>query len=737
MSNITNTSPGIFTINNGSTINITGYRSYITNSGTFYAGTSNSACTINVSGKGNSLSPYSITNSGTFYLGSTSAINLTGTDSSNPTNLVNTGTFTFQSDANGSAILGQLGSGSSTVGNYNVQRYLTGGNVKYRSYRLLSSPVNSSGNIDLSYIGANATIGGTTYYGALTAGPSGGGFTVTNANPTLYLYDESRASNNSTFTSGKNIGVVAVAGTNVSTLTGTTVAAGKTIPVGNGFMFYFIGNNQSSSTASNRVPENTTITAIGTINQQDVPVKLWNTGTTGLYLTNNLVGNPYPSTIDLNQVYSDNYNLTTNPISPIFYELSNINPGQSYGIYNGALFTSSGNASRFIASGQGFFATVTANNQTITFKEDQKATTQLTGATLLMSTPENKLAVNSLIVPGSSDVIGSSFASQGNNAISGLHISMIQDTSVFDICGIYFMDGGIDKFDRNDGKDLDGISPKIYMSSYTTDGVRTGLNTMGSYIKGKKVKLYVKATTDGVYKLNLTDIQNIDITNYNLYLKDHYTKDSLDLSHNSSYSFRINNSDTTTFGANRFELVIAPKPLPPYALTSFTAKKVNEGVLLTWQTANEGNYTGFTLQKQNGNQFTALNNLQSNGAGTYTYIDHNPTTGTNAYRLMQSGLEANISYSETISVLYNTNSLNLYPNPAKDDINIYVNAPTTDNNPAYQMSIYDSSGTLILTKQINKAYTHNVATLRIGTYIVQVTDNNGKLIGNNKFSKIQ
>jgi hypothetical protein len=761
-SNIFNVSACTYTVNNGdvitnntgATFTVSGNSNWdfsgggkIVNSNIFYAGTAASPCILNM---GNFNSKITNNATGIFYLGSTSFINfysnITSTYNTNTGGVVvNNGTFTLQSDANGSAGFGQTGASGVITGTYNVQRFLTGGNVNLRSYRLLSSPVNATsktdgtGNISLGYVNTTKIIGGVTYYGALTAGPGGGpnGFTVANANPTLYLYNESLASNNNGFTSGKNVGVVVVGTSTVSTVSGSTTTANVSIPVGNGFMFYYIGDNHLTTTTNTRVPENTTLTAVGTMNQWNVPVKLWRNSSTSLDATNNLVGNPYPSTIDLNKVYSDN------TIGQVFYELYNVNPGQPYVSYsyNGTVGTTSGtNASRYIASGQGFFVTATAG-QTITFKEDQKVSQQLTTSSapyLLMSTPAQRVVQtnNTITLP---DAVNSAapFSTQQDNVATGLHLAMMQDSSVYDECGIYFFKDGIDKYDSSDAIDLDGVSPRVYMSSFTTDGKRTGINILGNYAKGKRVKLFVKAITDGVYKLNLTDIQNIDITNYNLYLKDNYAKDSLDLNHNPSYSFRIQNSDTTSFGANRFELVLTPKPLPPYALIAFTAKKVNEGVLLTWTTANEGNYTGFTLEKQNGAQFIALNNLQSNGAGTYTYIDHNPTTGTNAYRLMQSGLEANISYSETVSALYNSDPLTIYPNPAKDNINLYVNVPGTDSNSTYQMSIYDPSGTLILTKQISKTYTQTVGTLRLGTYIVRVTDNNGKLVGNNKFSKLQ
>lgn len=697
----------------------------------FYNVTFNGGVTNATTTKTISTGPFSVVNTGLLTIGTN-------------TTLAAGGNLTLMSAATGSANVAQIPATSSITGNVNVQRYFTGGNVKYRSYHLMSSPVNSSsatngtGNIDLTYINTTKTIAGTTYPGALTAGPGGVGFTITNKNPVLYLYNESLPTNNTSFTGGKNVGIVAVGSSTVSTLSQGTTNTGVAIPVGNGIMFYFIGDNLSTSISSTRVPENTYVTATGTINQQNVPVRLWNTGTTALYATNNFVGNPYPSTIDLNVVYADN----SATINRIFYELYNANPNQNYIAYNAVTGISSTvnnlnytSGSRYIASGQGFFCTANTGG-TITFKEDQKVTNQLTGATLLMSTPAQRVVQTdkTISLPDAVNPL-TSFAAKQDNKLTGLHLAMVQDSTLRDECGIYFSNTGIDKFDENDAKDLDGISPKVYLSSYTTDGIRTGINDLGSYTKGKRIKLFVKATADGVYNLNLADNENIDLNTYNLYLKDNYAKDSLDLSRNSTYSFRIVNSDTTTFGANRFELVISPKPQPPYALNWFKAKKVNEGVLLSWKTANEGNFTGFTVEKQNGSQFTALNNVQSDGSGNYTYIDHNPSTGTNAYRLIQNGMEANISYSETVSVLYNSNSLTLYPNPAKDIINIYVNEQTNDN--AYQMSIYDPSGTLVSTKQISRSDTQNVSQLRIGTYIVRVTGNDGKLIGNTKFSKIQ
>ena len=81
---------------------------------------------------------------------------------------------------------------------------------------------------------------------------------------------------------------------------------------------------------------------------------------------------------------------------------------------------------------------------------------------------------------------------------------------------------------------------------------------------------------------------------------DKVSKDSIDLRKTKTYSFTITTTDTTSFGANRFELALDLKDLPSYKLLSFTGQKENAGAELTWKTENESKYTGFILQKQSG-----------------------------------------------------------------------------------------------------------------------------------------
>jgi len=767
VSNFSITNTGTFT-STSSDIYLTSTGTNIKNSGTFDEIGSN----IYLNGTSTNIS-----NSGTFLLDPGSVIYPTGASSVITNN--SGSTFTLMSDNTGSAAIASLSSTSSLTGIFNVQRYITGTNSNYSSYRLMSSPVNSTkatsatssstlNYISLYYLNKSATVNGTTYNGIYTGGPGGtaGGFNTTTVNPILYFYNETIKTSNAKFTSGKNIGVssfASVTGSTPVTTTENMVSSAKTvnavaytastglsIPVGNGFIDYFIGPNTLSSPSGAIGPA--TITNIGFINQQNVQVYLWytpgsgiGTGTAGQlsfttpapafgaadkYQGFNMVGNPYPSTLSLVQVFADNAG-----IDNIYVLNDNKSTGSGYNVY-----TKTGNSSpspAYVVSGQGFFVHAKSGGQTLIFKEGEKAPTQqLTGSSLLLGTPK-----------------------QTDQPLSGLYMKMVQDSLNYDYCGIYFRSDWASTFKVGDAIELDGSSSQVYMSSLTSDGVRAAVNHQPDYIKGVNVKLYADAVGDGIYSLNIEGIRNID-TLYDIFLIDHYKKDSLDMRRYSSYAFNIYKSDTSSFGGSRFELSIHPRPLPPYKLLNFAAQKESEGVQLIWKTENEANYTGFVLQKQDGTQYNQLTSLQSNGSGSYTFIDRDPVLGNNTYRLQQSGLTGSITYSSPVTIMYSplettASALSVYPNPVKDIINLTINQNNANVNSAngsiiinpsapstgavsYSVKVTTITGTIIVTDNSAGVEWHqNVAALAPGSYIIQVINNKDKsLVGKSIFVKI-
>jgi len=749
----------------------------INNSGVFNAGLANSACSIS---SVDANSQMIITNTGTFNVGSTSIITLNGTSTSNPSTVTNTspGVFTFESDRYGSATIGKSGTptGSPPLinqfsGTFNVQRYMSGGTppsggTTYRSYHLLSTPVNISssvigtGNIGLAYTNTAATVknpnantGTVTYNGAYTAGP-GTGFTINGAgNPTMYLYEESKATNNSSYTGGKTIGIYTINSTGVLTLTGSTVSSSTVaLPVGTGYYMYYIGTDTLSSTSGAVTPAvGTTLTATGTINQGSITYSSWNAGTTGFPATGqlsyasttgtkgfNMVGNPYPSMIDLNQVYTDNPGGYTT-----FYELSPVNPGQGFSSWNGKLGVSNGgsNPSRYVASGQGFFVLATTTGQSLKFNEDQKV--YLPGTLNYSSSPPSFLSLrlpdSALNKKNASLSLKNDAANLTGASLSGLHLMLELDSNTTESCGIFFVDGDSDGNDNDDGIYLSGFGQKVQMSSYTADGLSTSINAMADYKKGKRIKLFVKAAADGQYSISMTDIQNINTSLYNVYLVDNLNKDSLDMVQYKTYKFDLVAADTASF-ANRFVLAVEKKPLPPYQLIAFTGQKANTAIQLNWKTYNEGDYTNFVLQKQDANgQFNALYTLQSDSANNYGYLDPNPVSGNNIYRLQQTAFDGTITYSASVTVTFSSLTVSgvfsIYPNPSREMITVSINS-TNSTAPNYVSNIYNTIGELMGQRTVSaSSWTEDISSYKAGVYVIILKDNGGNLIGKSKFVK--
>lgn len=660
------------------------------------------------------------------------------------------GSLTLMSTAAGSAGVAGIPSSYSVTGMVNVQRYLAGNSLaSYRSYRLLSSPVNSisatsgtSNYISFGTLNSTYAVNGTSYYGAFTAG-TGSGFSFRNPNPTIYLYNETlnpaAATKNKGFTTGKYAGLTSISGTTVG-ISNTMMSATSTqVPAGNGYILFFIGstNGRSTSNPESTLPDNGYITNVGYLNQQSVKVNLWYTPTggtagnlsytSGEYSSNypgyNMVGNPYASTIDLKKLYQDNYNSSTNAIGSNFYELLDLNPNQSFTVYSASGGSSGSNSSEYVASGQGFMAVASGIKQSLTFKEDQKTNTVASGS----------LNLNALNGP----MNGASLAIMPDT-LQGLHLKLVIDTATYDECGIYFSKNCKDTFDSFDAIDLDAISPKAFLSSYTTDNARVALNKMGSYLPGKRIKLYVSATKDGIYKLNLSDIQNIDTVNYRVYLIDNTMRDSLDMTAYKSYTFNFYLTDTAAYH-DRFVLAIERKNNTPYQLVSFSGQKVSQGIKLDWKTTNEEDYATFALQKLVNGNYVTIDSLQSNSSGTYSYIDANPSTGNNTYRLEQNVL-GKISYAGPITINFDSqapnNGFTIYPNPSKATIHITITASSIASH-TYVAKTYNVIGEMVDQRTVTaNSWSQDVSNYNDGVYIIELSTKSGNVIGKAKFIKV-
>ncbi|MCE3280374.1 MAG: hypothetical protein K0S44_2565 [Bacteroidetes bacterium] len=180
---------------------------------------------------------------------------------------------------------------------------------------------------------------------------------------------------------------------------------------------------------------------------------------------------------------------------------------------------------------------------------------------------------------------------------------------------------------------------------------------------------------------------------------------------------------TGSFGATN------GSPLP-IELLSFSGKISGEDVLLSWTTASETNNDFFTIEKStDGTEY--VNIAEINGAGNsssvlnYSSYDYEPLAGINYYRLKQTDFDGRSSYSQIISVSFNSGLITkIFPNPASDFLNIDISGKVQEK---LQLQIITCLGVVVKqeipSKKDDLQYTLNVMDLSPGTYILRtITD---------------
>jgi hypothetical protein len=702
--------------------------------------------------------------SGTFQVADVGILTMSGAST---TLAAGSGLLTLISDASSTATVAAIPLGCNITGTVNVQRFVKGSyptDLSRRGYRIVSPPV------------FTGTVGSTKVFdltwllnSAIITGVPGGGFDPSPyGNPSTYIYREDIAPSESNFTTGNYKGIASLNNSpiyNIGTqkrLTLINIADTiVNIPIGNGVLFFFRGNKTSpnSTTSGTKTispfnyPEDVTFTDAGTLNKGTVNVMLWFKSNNFLSYTNNslanslvrgfcLVGNPYASTINWEK-FNRNITITNSSIYGAGFTVPTtiwfFNPtNKQYEAYQQKISAITaadtttnidpgiaiGSASNMIASGQGFFIRATSATQTLSFRETAKTNTQPTVAKLntLMGMPKE-------------------FAEQNEPL---LRLQLLKDSINTDEIVICLNDKATNAYsDSEDAGDMGGISAAVSLSAISSDSVKLAIDRIPFPKKNQQiVPLFTNASSSGTYQLKLSQLKNLP-TIYQVWLKDNFKKDSLDIRTNHIYSFNIDKKNPATFGDKRFQLIIRENSDFALLLLSFNASKTTSGSLITWEVENEFNYTTFYAERSvdKGITFQSLGSIQSSGVGGYSFLDKNPVMGQNQYRLVLNDIDNNIYYSKIVILTYSPSSddagskISIYPNPAANVINLTVNQ--NSNIASYNIKIVDVTGIVVKeTVSMQPNWNANIGYLKPGTYLVQVLNNKDKsLVGVTTFVK--
>ncbi|MBS1531294.1 MAG: T9SS type A sorting domain-containing protein [Bacteroidetes bacterium] len=726
---------GLVTFNStaGDTFLITGKAA--SNSITFYniAFTGGSNYHFKTSAGGGNLGKFNLASTGIMTLSNSSHVGAANAQ------------FNLLSDASGSATIAALPAGCIIQGTVNVQRYIAGGVASARGYRLLSPPTWSAtdthGNniYSISYLLDSTYISGTKFPSTATNSHSKTG------NPSLYIYRENLIPTYQSFLTSNYRGIESLTYDPyyLINLDSDTLGTKYDIPVGNGYLFFFRGGPGTFNPFTvGSTPANATLTTSGSLNQGSISVTNWyneSLGQTGLLWTTvgagdvtiqgmNLVGNPYPSTIDWGNNFSN-----TDPAASIYGpNLSGtiylLNPGEAagggnYTSYIPGIGSNSGTYNGLIASGEGFFVQVLQNNATLTFTENAKTNTQALGTSLFLA---NKRTLSKAVK-------------------QQIRLEMLLDTTNTDETLISFSPNSRPGYHTGEDASYRIGTGKVNLASLSSDNIPLSINQLPLAPKGDTIRLNVGAAGTGSYGLKLETITGIPQL-YDVWLQDAATRDSVNMRNTNAYNFTITATDTTTFGSKRFKLVLKPNPAFFYKLLSFDGQKnPKRQVDLTWKTQNEADYTHFTIGRSNdgGKTFTTLGDMISTGAGTYNFTDADPLKGDNQYYLKTVDYFGNTTISNIVDEEFQDNgndkgtSLTIYPNPVVNTVNLTI-VPKSQAKTTYSITISNSTGKVVksaITSDLN--WQNNVSDLLVGSYLVQVVDNkDNSIIGQTKFVKL-
>lgn len=158
-------------------------------------------------------------------------------------------------------------------------------------------------------------------------------------------------------------------------------------------------------------------------------------------------------------------------------------------------------------------------------------------------------------------------------------------------------------------------------------------------------------------------------------------------------------------------------------LSNFSAKKIDNNVVLNWSTSSEINNARFEIEKSaNGKEFEVIGRVEGKGNSSevidYRFVDKNPFSGINYYRLKQMDFDGSSTYSDVVSIIFNENiEAKIYPNPLINQLKL-----TIDKQLFGTIRITNINGQIVYTQQqiIDNTTEIDLSNLLNGMYYVEI-----------------
>ena len=182
-------------------------------------------------------------------------------------------------------------------------------------------------------------------------------------------------------------------------------------------------------------------------------------------------------------------------------------------------------------------------------------------------------------------------------------------------------------------------------------------------------------------------------------------------------------SNGTRFTLGTANILDTPLPVE---LTAFEVQTVdNRSVRADWQTESEFQNDYFTLEKsETGSDWQIVQEIS--GAGTssvplfYSIVDNEPFRGISYYRLKQTDLNGQYSYSDIRSVVLEGETPGIYPNPSSDVISVVSDESDLRNFRLYDELGRDVTASVSLLNESSKNLLIDISKLTNGYYMLKI-----------------
>jgi hypothetical protein len=241
----------------------------------------------------------------------------------------------------------------------------------------------------------------------------------------------------------------------------------------------------------------------------------------------------------------------------------------------------------------------------------------------------------------------------------------------------------------NNGVNLPDMPVRWGMFIPTSYVARTAGPSTGGILLATELGVWTTSTTNGtstIWTPDNTGLSNVRVDQLVLRISDKMVA-------------------AATHGRGIFTTLLLTGPLP-VVLMNFGGYLQQKSILLQWNTSSEFNSSYFSLEKSfDGTKFRELARIpaagNSNSVKQYSYLDEEPPSETNYYRLKMVDINGKMLYSDVKLIRNPTLSQNIYVlgNPLKNEITFrFSKLPQT----AVKIKLVDMNGRVLLNSELSQ-----------------------------------